>query len=371
MQDYDKKAIREELSIDDYFQLVTEWGGNPEFTPFGFISDTICHNPPGEGSRKLYFYENSDLFKCYTDCDCAFDIFELTIKVAQIQSNRKIDLNDAVRYLATKFNIVIALDDTEDIGLADWQYLIAYDKINDIPTANQVPQLKEYDKRILEPLAINPNYLTPWINDHIKPEILTHAQIGYNFSTDQISIPHFDKDGRFIGLRGRTMVKEDAERFGKYRPMIINKQQYNHSLGLNLFGLNHNMKAIQAKRKIMLVEAEKSVFQTDTMFGEDNFTVALCGSNLTDYQRGMILMLGVREVIIALDKQYEVVDSEECKKWAKHIKEKIIDKLSPYLSVSVLWDTSGLLDYKDSPTDKGKETLLQLMEQKIYVPTND
>ena len=50
MQDYDKKAIREELSIDDYFQLVTEWGGNPEFTPFGFISDTICHNPPGEGS---------------------------------------------------------------------------------------------------------------------------------------------------------------------------------------------------------------------------------------------------------------------------------------------------------------------------------
>lgn len=79
------------------------------------------------------------------------------------------DLNDAVRYLAAKFNIVITLDDTEDIGLADWQYLIAYDKINDIPTVNQVPQLKEYDKRILEPLAINPNYLTPWINDHIKP----------------------------------------------------------------------------------------------------------------------------------------------------------------------------------------------------------
>ena len=93
----------------------------------------------------------------------------MTIKVAQIQSNCKIDLNDAVRYLAAKFNIVIALDDTEDIGLADWQYLIAYDKINDIPIVNQVPQLKEYDKRILGPLAINPNYLTPWINDHIKP----------------------------------------------------------------------------------------------------------------------------------------------------------------------------------------------------------
>lgn len=121
----------------------------------------------------------------------------------------------------------------------------------------------------------------------------------------------------------------------------------------------------------MLVEAEKSVFQTDTMFGEDNFTVALCGSNLTDYQRGLILMLGVREVIIALDKQYQTLDSEECKKWAKHIKDKIIDKLSAYVVVTVLWDSNDLLDYKDSPTDKGKETLLRLMDQKIYVGTNN
>ena len=82
-------------------------------------------------------------------------------------------------------------------------------------------------------------------------------------------------------------------------------------------------------------------------------------------------MLGVREVIIALDKQFENVNSEECKKWAKHIKEKIIDKLSPYVIVTVLWDTNGLLGYKDSPTDRGKEILLQLMDNKIYVGTND
>ena len=81
-------------------------------------------------------------------------------------------------------------------------------------------------------------------------------------------------------------------------------------------------------------------------------------------------MLGVREVIVALDKQYETIDSDECKKWAKHIKDKIIDKLSPFVTVSVLWDTNDLLGYKDSPTDRGKETLLELMENKIYVGTN-
>ena len=367
MQDYDKKAIREELSIDNYFQLVTEWGGNPEFTPFGFISDTICHNPPGEGSRKLYFYENSDLFKCYTDCDCAFDIFELTIKVAQIQSNRKIDLNDAVRYLATKFNIVIALDDTEDIGLADWQYLIAYDKINDIPTANQVPQLKEYDKRILEPLAINPNYLTPWINEHIKPEILAHAQIGYNFSTDQISIPHFDKDGRFIGLRGRTMVKEDAERFGKYRPMIINKQQYNHSLGLNLYNLNNSKDNIKRMGKAIVFESEKSTLQYQSYFGfENDISVACCGSSVSSYQMQLLIDAGAQEIIIAFDRQFQELGDNEFKR----LKAKLLGLHKKYKNevlISFIFDKHLITSYKASPTDEGPEKFMQLFKERIIL----
>lgn len=367
MQDYDKKAIREELSIDDYFQLVTEWGGNPEFTPFGFISDTICHNPPGEGSRKLYFYENSDLFKCYTDCDSAFDIFELTIKVAQIQSSRKMDLNDAVRYLASKFNIVISLEDTEDVGLADWQYLIAYDKINDIPVANEMPQLKEYDKRILGPLAVNPNYLTPWINDHIKPEILEHAQIGYNFSTDQISIPHFDKDGRFIGLRGRTMVKEDAERFGKYRPMIINKQQYNHSLGLNLYNLNNSKDNIKRMGKAIVFESEKSTLQFQSYFGlENDISVACCGSSVSSYQMQLLIEAGAREIIIAFDRQFQELGDNEFKR----LKAKLLGLHKKYKNevlVSFIFDKHLITSYKASPTDEGPEKFMQLFKERIIL----
>ena len=83
---FDKNEIKESLSTEDIYNLLQEWGGEPEFTSFGIISSTICHNLPGEGSRKLYFYENSRLFKCYTECDSTFDIFELTIKVALILS---------------------------------------------------------------------------------------------------------------------------------------------------------------------------------------------------------------------------------------------------------------------------------------------
>ena len=291
----------------------------------------------------------------------------MTIKVAQIQSNRKIDLNDAVRYLATKFNIVIALDDTEDIGLADWQYLIAYDKINDIPTANQVPQLKEYDKRILEPLAINPNYLTPWINDHIKPEILTHAQIGYNFSTDQISIPHFDKDGRFIGLRGRTMVKEDAERFGKYRPMIINKQQYNHSLGLNLYNLNNSKDNIKRMGKAIVFESEKSTLQFQSYFGlENDISVACCGSSVSSYQIQLLIEAGAREIIIAFDRQFQELGDNEFKR----LKAKLLGLHKKYKNevlISFIFDKHLITSYKASPTDEGPEKFMQLFKERIIL----
>lgn len=82
---FDKLKIREQLTIENIFDLLTDYGGDPEYTEFGVLCSTICHNFPGEGSRKLYFYENTGLFKCYTGCDSTFDIFELTMKVFDIQ----------------------------------------------------------------------------------------------------------------------------------------------------------------------------------------------------------------------------------------------------------------------------------------------
>lgn len=53
-------------------------------------------------------------------------------------------------------------------------------------------------------------------------EVLAANRIGFCPSTDQITIPHYDIDGRFVGLRGRALGKEEAELYGKYRPMNLN-----------------------------------------------------------------------------------------------------------------------------------------------------
>ena len=105
------------------------------------------------------------------------------------------------------------------------------------------------------------------------------------------------------------------------------------------------------------------------MFGvENNFTLALCGcAKISKTQRQMLLDLGVNEVIIALDRQYETVGDDNYLKWIKHLKDKIINPLLPYFNIYVLWDEEGLLKYKESPTDVDKDTLLKLMKNKIYI----
>ena len=129
---FDKNEIRYKLSLENIYDLIQEWGGNPEYTSFGILSSTICHNIPGEGSKKLYFYKNTSLFKCYTDCDSTFDIFELTIKVMKIQKNLNFDLNDAIKWIANRFNFSGKTENIIEEKMADWQYLANYDRIQDI-----------------------------------------------------------------------------------------------------------------------------------------------------------------------------------------------------------------------------------------------
>ena len=356
------QEIKEKLSDEDVRKLLLEMGAIFYYEDDDmWITNTICHH----GTKpKLYYHKDSKLFHCYTECG-QMDIFDVVMGYKGYEQE---EFQKAINWICIKLNI-----DNCEYGfgkqeqISDWEFIRKYKKNS--RKESETKSLVPYDKNILN--IFQKMYTKDWVIEGISIETMEKYNVLYSTWQQKIIIPHFDINNQLIGVRGRSLIDEDIELFGKYTPFKVGRRFYNHSLGQNLFGLNHNMKTIQRKRKIMLVEAEKSVFQTDTMFGDDNFTVALCGSNLTDYQKSMLLMLGVREVIVALDKQYQTLDSDECKKWAKHIKDKIINKLSSYFLVSVIWDTSDMLGYKDSPTDKGKDILLKLMENKIYVGTND
>lgn len=176
---YDKSEIRDAVSLEDIFQILSDFGGDPEYTSFGVLSSTICHNEPGEGSRKLYFYSNSAFFHCYTGCDePSFDIFQLVIKVMSIQHHVVFDLNAAVRWVAQRLGISGRYEIEQGLELEDWKYLKNYERIQDIEFNITNVVLKDYNANILDKF----NYqvlLEPWLKEDISQEILEYNQIGY------------------------------------------------------------------------------------------------------------------------------------------------------------------------------------------------
>ena len=365
---YDKQEIRNKLEIDDIFNLLQEWGGDPEYSESGILSTTICHNLPGEGSRKLYYYENSGLFKCYTGCDSTFDIFELTIKIFDIQHNRKMDLNDAVRYIAAKHGFGGRLEESnEEESLQDWAILSNYDRIQNIELdEKKVITLKEYDDIILSRF----NYdlkISPWLKENISQEIIDKAYIGFYPGGDQITIPHYDCRGRLVGIRGRTMSQQEGETYGKYRPLRINKIMYNHPLGMNLYGLNWSKNIIKIMKKAIVFESEKSVLKYASYFGWDNnISVACCGSSLSAYQVQLLIEAGAEEIIVAFDRQFQKIGDKEF----QHLKSNLLklhNKYKNFVNISFIFDKEMITGYKDSPIDCGPDIFLQLFKERIVL----
>lgn len=360
---YDKDELKQQLELEQIFDLVEAWGGEPEYTDGGLIARTICHNPIGEGSRKLYYYTNTQLFHCYSGCiDPSFDIFDLAIKVRKNQYDEKWELYDAMDYIASYFGI--AGKDQEDSNgtvLEDWDLF----KLHKTPSIKRIQQvtLKEYNPEILSRFAYP--HIATWEQEGIAREICLANGIGYYPGGEQITIPHFDVENRLIGIRGRTLSDEMAERYGKYRPLMVNRQLYNHPLSMNLYNLNNSKEAIDRMKVAIVFEGEKSCLQYQSYFGRTNdISVASCGSSISSYQMYLLWQLGVREVIVAFDRQFQEIGDEEFQR----LKRKLIylhNKYNRIMSITAIFDKGMITPYKASPTDCGPQVFAELLQERI------
>ena len=100
-------------------------------------------------------------------------------------------------------------------------------------------------------------------------------------------------------------------------------------------------------------------------FGVNDFSLAKCGSGKLSTQQIKILIfaLKIKELIIASDKEFEDPSSFKAQVYSAKLVKNVQDIL-PYCDVNILWDNSGLLKYQDSPVDRGKDVLLELLENK-------
>ena len=374
----DKDAILNSLTKEDIKKIVTSLGSAEPKTDSNndLIFQTICHNPPDpSNSYKLYYYHESNgkysgkTFHCYSGCSESFGVVELVIRANRAQGHT-ITWYKALRYIGQVTGKLHSLN-AEQIE-EKRQQIDDFSWINRLKAAKKkhraIPTLQEINENILEIFTYIPH--EAWLNDNINREALSRFEIGYWGENDAITIPHRDKDGRFIGLRLRNLNPYEIEQKRKYVPAVIEGVVLKHQLGNNLYGLHVVKERIQQIKKVMVVEAEKSCLQAFSYFGEDSFVIATCGSSITPTQIKMILALGVEEVIYAPDRDYHAADSFEAQIWwNKQVKK--VAPFVPYCKVCICADSKNRLNYKDSPTDKGEKVLLELLDEKIVITMED
>lgn len=352
--------IKFNLTMEQIEELLIFFKADPVRKGDLLISRTICHN--GD-SHKLYYYENTHLFRCFTECSDIFDIFELIIKIKQ-QENIEFSLGKAVSFVAKFFNIeqYNQIEEYKENELDDWKIINKYKNNSKEKEEEKIVELKIYDNKILKYLP-KPR-ITPWEKEGITKEVINYCEICFNPVSESIVIPHYDIDNNLIGIRERTLIKEN-EVNGKYKPAILNYKMYNHPLGFSLYGLNWSKDNIKKIKKVIVFEGEKSVLLYQSYFGiKNNISVAVCGSSITKHQIKLLKECMAEEICIAFDKQFKEIGDDEWKGWTKKLKE-IHKKYGNEIKISFLFDKWNMLDYKMSPIDNGLEIFMELFKRRV------
>lgn len=312
---------------------------------------TVCHHADeNEASEKLYYYKDNHFFMCYSECS---------------GQNILTFLNNyyEVRGITKSFHELMDIIIDKAIDIEQGFETFRYQKDQRFNKKQQII-LPEYNNGVLG--VFSKQYPTEWIKEGITTTTMDKYNILYSISQNKIIIPHYDINNRLVGIRGRALDPIEAQN-GKYKPVYIENKLYSHPLSLNLYGLNFTKDYITNSRTAIIFESEKSVMMMDSYFPNDNNSVAVCGSNFNKNQLLILLRnCKIDNIILAFDKEYQKKNTEESSKYFEKLRS-IGRKYNKYCNFYYICDRENLLNYKDSPIDRGPEIFNYLLSKKIEI----
>ena len=347
--------IKEIITDNDIKNIMAEYEAYPSCeTNEVIMFPTICHNLNAhDASHKLYYYKNSKMFYCFTQCSKSYDIFSLLMTIEHLRGNKEYSFFDALYYVSNKLNINDGF--FEHIEQNIYQSKKEYFKKKN----NKIPYCI-YEKNIVNFFDFYLPY--EWAKDGLTLKELKKYNVRYYASENQMVIPHYNIYGDLIGIRIRALNDEDILK-GKYRPLKLENIIYSHPLSQFCYGLWNTKEGIQKTQKAIIVEAEKSVMLGEQL--EYNNLVACCGSNISKIQIQQLINCGAKEIVIAFDKEYED-KNKQCENYYNKLYG-IANKYKLYCNMSFIFDFENVIKNKQSPIDDGIEKFNYLLSKRIKI----
>lgn len=298
-----------------------------------------CGNKDGDNTRSIVVYKNE-----YISC------INYTRQISK--NGRQADIFDLVSYVEDCSFAEAMKFVCETIGL---QY---YGERTDLPESLQILRMlknmvindNEEDNSPIKPIAEKIlSYYLPFPNkmfedDGIALEIQQEFEVGYDPSSNYITIPIRDSIGTLCGVKARYFGQPD-ELHSKYTYL----EQCNKSK--ILYGYFQNKNYIKQSKCLYILESEKAVQQLATIGVRS--CVSTGGKTVSKYQIEEIVRTGCIP-IFAFDKD---VDEKEL----QEIASMFIDSVSVYAII----DRDNILNDKESPSDD-PEKWHKLVENHIY-----
>lgn len=191
-----------------------------------------------------------------------------------------------------------------------------------------------------------------WLDEDMTEEALRHYNIRIDPKQNRIVYPVFDGDGNFIGVKGRTRLKE-------YKTLKLAKYINYQKIGtIDYFaGWVEAAAEIKNRKSVIIFEGIKSCIKAYS-WGFPN-TAASETSAISDGQLKFLIKAGIPEVIFGWDNEERFQDI---------VTDTNICILKKFTKVSVIYDRHRLLpELKMAPVDNGKEVFEQLLRERIRI----
>lgn len=337
----DVSAMKEYILENEYVPEILERLGCHHIKDKGdYIS---CANPDGDNPNAVTVYLNTNLTVVnYTrslkpkKCHDIFDLAEFYLNI---------NFFEAIKQLCDWCDLDYYKDWNEDLpeAIKITKMLIEMGNGTDSEDDDNAP-LKPIPEQIL-------TYYYPYVNDMFARDNISYKvqrlfEIGYDDSTNRITIPIRDELNNLVGVKGRLFKEQLDEDDLKY----LYIEPCNRSK--ILYGLNLALPYILQEQRVYIFESEKAVMQLWTM-GIYN-CVATGGKKVSQTQIDMLSRLCV-EIVFCFDKDVEQSEIEE-----------LADRFIESVKIYALIDNDGILNDKESPSDN-PEKFKYLNENNKYL----
>lgn len=299
-----------------------------------------CPFHKGDDTPSLCIYPETNKWYCF-GCGASSSIYDWIMKY------NNLSFKEAVEIVADMTNSDLKeYIESESIKLLKELQKNKNNKNDDDVVDRKILDFnKDYIKKYSDELP------QEWLDEDMTAEALKTYNIRIDHNANRIVYPVMDRDGNFIGVKGRTRLEN-------YKELGLSKYINYQKVGeLNYFqGWQQALPSIISTKSVIIFEGIKSCIKAYG-WGITN-TVASETSALSDGQLRLLIKTGISEIIIGWDSDQDI-------KSIIHNPKILI--LKRFTKVSIITNLNRLLGEKMAPVDRGKDVFNKLLENRTTI----